>query len=134
LTIESVAEGSGLPNSGRFQSRVLQRAAGRSVTTAASPKGNDNLSVLWFLRGSSDRKAQTSGGESLPQGGVVSAAEEPWRGSNPTRGRPVRARAVGRETLEKEGQESCRRTGRVKPTGERGASEWEEGFKAGPSP
>jgi hypothetical protein len=50
------------------------------------------------------------------------------------RGRPVRARAAGSETLEKEGQESCRRTGRVKPAGERGAPEWEEGFRAGPSP
>jgi hypothetical protein len=69
-----------------------------------------------------------------PARGVVPVAEEPWRGENLTRGRPVRARAAGSKTLEKEGQESCRRTGRVKPAGERGASEWEEGFRAGPSP
>jgi hypothetical protein len=77
LTIESVAEGSGLSNSGRFQSRVLQRAAGRPVTAAASPKGNDNLSVLRFQSGSSDRKAQTSGGEAFPQGASSRSQKNP---------------------------------------------------------
>jgi len=69
-----------------------------------------------------------------PQGRVIPAAEEPQRGSNPTGGRPARARAVGRKPWRREGHESCRRTGRVKPAGERGAPGWAQSSRVGLSP